>query len=145
MECNNGRCIKKCDCECNHICSCDHRKHIRFYCPSNCCKLIKCVNYEYCNSKHPKYILDENDGYCVHCFYQLGPHEIIENDNNIDCPVCYENNNIIVKLTCNHHICHNCWSKITAIHKNTQGEYIKNPICPLCRSLNIWNSNIYYV
>lgn len=143
MKCKLGKCIKMCVCICEKECVCEHKTHTRFYCPSRCCKLHKCLNYKKCRSKHPLYLLNSNYGYCEPCISQLGPHEIISNDHD-ECPVCYEVYNKLLKLhSCSHLICTNCWTTITEYKENIHGYIYNNPSCPLCRSINNWES--YYI
>jgi len=72
----DGTCLKQCFCECynedtnedNEICVCGHREHSLYgYCPSNCCKPVKCGNYKYCGVKIPKWVSNIHKGKCMNC------------------------------------------------------------------------------
>ena len=77
----NGECLIQCECECynektdeyNEICICGHREH-NGYCPSNCCLLIECRNYKFCNIKQPKWVSNCPNGMCANCAIQMGKH-----------------------------------------------------------------------
>jgi len=118
----DGKCIKKCYCElCSNINNLNKKYHGYVYSRYNCCVLVECRCYDFCKKKLPQYILNYNE-LCYDCEQQLGNHN---QTNIIDiCCVClYEKN--MLKLSCNHIICNNCWYKITenSIEKK----------CPLCR------------
>jgi hypothetical protein len=150
-ECQgNGKCYKKCDCECfegeeddddeapDRVCSCVHKEHFGF-CPNDCqyaCSLIECRNFEYCGAKSPKWLHEYNYKMCINCVIKMGPHE---NSKHIEeCPVCFIEKEMNV-LKCGHKICNKCWYIITDIgYNNIKGNF--NPACPLCRNKNIWTS-----
>ena len=134
-SCNgNGECLMQCDCECfnketdeyDEICVCGHREH-NGYCPSNCCELVKCRNYEYCGEKLPKWVTYCHNGMSMSCAAKMGTHKTT--DTADDCPVCLENKNMIL-LNCNHKVCNDCWYKITEVNATLT--------CPLCRYQNRW-------
>jgi hypothetical protein len=58
--------------------------------------------------------LSELDGYCADCY----PYVITQEDN---CCVCYENEGIWIKLSCDHILHKICWKKTIGTK------------CPLCR------------
>lgn len=139
----NGECLTQCECECyneeteeyDEICVCGHRQH-NGYCPSNCCMLVECRNYKYCNVKQPKWVSNCHNGICSWCAVQMGKH--IYTNQLEDCCVCLENN-IIVILKCNHKVCNDCWYKITNKGFDDEEDCKKyKPLCPLCRNLNSW-------
>ncbi len=56
-ECEgNGECINQCA----------HKGH-NGYCPSNCCQLVECANYNVCHTKHPEWLLNCHNSMCVNC------------------------------------------------------------------------------
>jgi len=74
-SCNkNGECLIQCECECYNEntniyykkCICGHREH-NGYCPSNCCLLVKCKNFDICKQLRPKWVLDANFNMCINC------------------------------------------------------------------------------
>lgn len=121
--CNgDGKCIIYCYCICfnynsnyqriyHKICICGHRKHqnhennLYGYCPSDHCKLIKCINFKYCNLKRPLYELQLNKLYCNFCSIYL--NTFMKLDLIKKCNICNKNENIVL-LKCNHTICYNC-------------------------------------
>ena len=119
--------------ECLHQCS--HKKH-NGYCPSKCCSPIECINFKFCKVKNPKQILMIHNGKCVNCDIQFGRHKIT--DIIEECTVCLDNKNIII-LKCNHHICNECWFKITEKGFRDDDDEIYKPLCPLCRNINDWS------
>ena len=158
-ECNGrGSCIQQCYCSCYdnsdsndstddviesppEVCVCGHSNHTKLiggtseteiYCQKECshhCQLVECHNFKLCGKKRPQQVLDAHNDMCVDCAIMIG--KIIFMDDKDDCPVCMENKEII-KLTCNHTICLDCWKQMS--------ETPDRPIplsCPLCRK-SIW-------
>ena len=143
-----GECYIKCNCKCfegeeddddeldDRICTCEHKDHYGF-CPNECiknCKLQECNNFKYCNQKSPLYLHKYNYNMCIDCVVKMGPHKIMEKFQ--ECPVCF-NNKQMIELKCKHHICNDCWYKITDTGWNNSKGYF-NPNCPICRYENIW-------
>ena len=126
-----GKCLKPCNCKCKSICTCIHKYH-NGYCPNNCCNLIECRNYDYCLKKMPLWILMEYKGLCDTCHVQMGEHELLNKKD--ECPVCFEDSTL-VKLSCGHLLCNECWYNITYSSIN---DLKKNfvPECPICRNKN---------
>lgn len=121
MSCNkNGECLIQCR----------HRLH-NGYCPSDCCTPIECRNFSHCRIHLPKWVANCNNGMCVNCAAQMGPHKYTDKVN--ECCVCLENMNMIL-LKCNHMICNDCWYIITEQYNDTPLK------CPVCRNKNEWNS-----
>jgi len=134
-NCNgNGKCLKQCKCICKKtkvntlfdFCKCDHQNH-QGYCPTHCCNLIKCRNYDKCNIKLPQWIIDCHKGVCDNCFVQMGIHDYLELKE--ECNICFEIKNML-KLQCGHNICNDCWFDITYTSDDI---YV---LCPFCRSKN---------
>jgi hypothetical protein len=140
-----GECLTQCICECldetgNPLvsCICGHRQHIKFitgptdgdvYCNGNCpydCQPMKCHNYVMCEKKRPQYQLDSDGEMCRDCAIMIGRIKFLETRS--DCPVCFENRDII-EISCgNHNICYDCWKEWTK-------KYNQFPLtCPLCSS-----------
>tara|TARA_B100001093_G_C26244129_1_gene765632 strand:- start:80 stop:460 length:381 start_codon:yes stop_codon:yes gene_type:complete len=46
-------------------------------------------------------------------------------NENVSCPICYENNSLLDPFSCSHLVCINCSSQLEARNINR---------CPLCRS-----------
>ena len=139
--CNGyGECLIQCGCECynketdvdDEICVCGHREH-NGYCPTNCCVLIECRNYKYCNALLPQQILFCHNGMCVNCAVQMGKHSYTKEVEN--CCVCLENKPMLI-LKCKHKVCNDCWFTIS---KEEFGNSEHKPLCPLCRNLNDWS------
>jgi len=130
--CNGeGMCLNACPCTCSNECKCEHKDHDG-YCPNFCCELVHCRNYDYCGYKMPLWILKDCNGLCNTCYVQMGEH----NMTNIieECPICLEDSPII-KLSCNHELCNDCWYNITREScLDEKKEFI--PECPLCRGKN---------
>jgi len=128
----DGECFTQCECDCYDdnteiyydICICGHRKH-KGYCPTNCCELIKCVNYDICKKKRPQRILNIHKGFCMGCHMLIGSYNITQHKE--ECPICEQNNNIVI-LDCNHKVCKKCW-------------YIRcernNHNCPICYKIDL--------
>jgi len=131
---DNDECFPDyCSCECyKEVCICGHRDH-NGYCPSNCCTLIECRNYKYCNIKLPQWVLWCSNDMCINCDIQMGPHETTNELE--DCCVCLEHK-IMIILKCNHRICNDCWYKIS---KEGFGNDERKNLCPLCRNINDWS------
>ena len=113
MACNkNGECLIQCR----------HKLH-NGYCPSDCCTPIECRNFNHCRTHLPKWVSTRNNGMCVNCAAQMGPHKYT--DQVSECCVCLENKNMIL-LKCNHMICNDCLFA-------TEECSLKYPLkCPLC-------------
>ncbi len=127
----DGKCLKQCCCNCydEEICDCSHRQH-NGYCPSDCCMPVECKNYKYCGVKQPKWISDCHNNMCINCVVQMGKHIVTKQIKK--CCVCLEKS-IMLKLECGHHICGECWYKIT---KEGLGTNECNSQYLLCRKLN---------
>lgn len=135
----NGECLIQCDCECYDekidiyfdICVCGHRRH-NGLCPSDCCNPIECRNFKFCDTILPEWVTFCHNGMCMNCADQMGKHTMTTIKEN--CPICYENE-IMIKLPCDHLLCNDCWFKITT------SETYKINKCPLCRESNSWEFN----
>ena len=146
-ECTGrGECFDQCCCICcddeeceipSEICSCGHREHKKFiggdtecdiYCKEDCsynCKLIECHNFRLCGQKRPQQELNWHNDMCMNCAISIGKIKFL--DIKEDCPVCFENKDMI-QVTCEkHNFCIDCWKKVEGCPRS----------CPLCRE-NIW-------
>ena len=134
-----GSCLRQWGCDCNEICNCEVEKLIGgkrecdvWYkheeCPYNC-NLIECPNYRYCETKYPQELLDCHNGMCLHCNMSFGKMKYLEEKD--DCPVCFENKDMILISCEKHKVCFDCWKQISKTSKI--------PIkCPMCRE-GIWD------
>ena len=84
---------------------------------------IPCRNYKYCRNKLYKRLKETNFSLCDRCLNRFGKFEL--SDEIEECCVCFETVKMI-KLTCAHKICNECWYKIAF--------KFENKFCPLCRS-----------
>jgi len=141
-----GSCIKQCVCVCENElqseCSCGHQNHSHFiggttefdvYCRIECphkCQLVKCHNFRLCEKKYPQEVLDCNNGMCNECARMFGKINFLEEKD--ECPICFENKDMIVISCGKHKVCFDCWKKMS--------ETKNRPLpltCPLCRE-SIW-------
>lgn len=90
------------------------------------CELLKC-RCSICKKRKVYYRhLKSNKNKCIECFYSYGV--INKVDELKECDICMKSKNNIVKLTCGHELCENCWDDI---HK-----FCKEKTCPFCREQN---------
>ncbi len=121
---------------------CEHRFHLKGYCPSNCPKgctvethVIKC---NFCNDIAPIAILNATgtgnpEGRkCLNCKIQYG--QIEKTDKIDECSICLQDKNMI-KLPCSHLVCFDCWKKESHTSYLSAKANERFPVdCPLCRT-----------
>jgi hypothetical protein len=70
---------------------------------------MECLNYKICNTTTSKY-WDSNFGVCIDCKVLFGG--ILENVENVECPICLETPKQSVKQpNCNHSTCIDCFKR----------------------------------
>lgn len=150
--CNGrGSCIQQCCCICYEDedqeipsleCTCGHRDHTHLiggpndydvYCQSECvykCELVECHNFRLCGKKYPQEQIDCYNGMCSECAIMIGKIKFL--DEKGDCPICYENKDMI-EISCEKHkLCLKCWKQMS------QAKNRPFPLtCPFCRE-SIW-------
>ena len=72
------------------------------------CKPMKCPNYVVCGKKAPEWLYDCHAGKCGMTCRNF---DVVtrNNENNEECPVCFDNPDLFVKFpTCEHYFCGTC-------------------------------------
>ena len=87
----------------------------RLPCDHNC-KPIKCPNYFLCCNADPQCVLWCHHNLCTSCDIAFGTWQggsgVLQQVDNIQCPVCFERNKIGVRLPkCVHILCTECFKK----------------------------------
>lgn len=140
-----GNCFKQCFCNCyddeecevpSKICSCGHRNHKNltecdvYYLHTS--HLVECHNFKMCGQKRPDIILGWYNGMCMDCAISFGKIKFL--DEKDDCPICFDNKDMI-EISCGKHkLCLDCW-------KNWSKTSTQIPLtCPFCRN-SIWKGN----
>lgn len=84
--------------------------------------LLKCKNYRICLQEHPEYVLRQYGGYCYNCATSIGPLKFGEKCKE-ECPICFENKELIGIFCGKHELCISCWIRIVET----------DSVCPFCR------------
>jgi len=88
------------------------------------CEIKECHNFTYCQTKEKDWVIEQHGGTCSHCWMYFG--QINNTNESKECTICNEIKNII-KLSCNHEMCFDCWKKIADDHTKLPTS------CPYCR------------
>jgi len=80
------------------------------------CKLIRCPNYFLCSTAVPQWVLWCHDNLCYSCDFSFGTWQggsgVLQRLDDIECPVCFEENKVGVRLPkCEHVLCTECFKK----------------------------------
>lgn len=92
------------------------------------CELVECHNYRMCGQKRPQWLLKCDNGMCKDCAIMIGKIKFL--DLKDDCPICF-NNKDMIEISCGkHNICLECWKEWA--EKSTQipltCHFCRNPI-----------------
>ena len=84
----------------------------------------ECHNFSYCQNKAKDWLINQRGGNCSQCWMYFG--KINNTNESKECTICNEIKNI-VKLSCNHEMCFDCWKTIADDHTRLPTS------CPYCR------------
>jgi hypothetical protein len=87
-------------------------------------EMKECHNFSYCQNKAEDWLIDQRGGTCSQCWMYFG--QINNTNESKECTICNEIKNII-KLSCNHEMCFDCWKTIAEDHTKLP------TCCPYCR------------
>ena len=111
--------MKNCrgDGECLEQCNNGYIKSKNIKCNNNCIP-VKCKNYIICGTEFPEMYIGcwGGKGCCLNCDIMFGSwgkgKGILKTNNNIECPICLEDEIIgIEQPNCDHCICISCFKK----------------------------------
>ena len=87
-------------------------------------EMKECNNFSYCQTKEKDWVIEQHGGTCSDCWMYFG--QINNTNESKECTICNEIKNII-KLSCNHEMCFDCWKTIAEDHTKLPTS------CPYCR------------
>jgi hypothetical protein len=98
------------------------------------CIPIKCLNYKFCETSEPEWLLDCHGGIlCSSCKSNMTRLTFKNNENNEECPVCFEEPLFLIKFPpCSHYFCKSCTRNICLWDET---RYHLSPVpygCPPC-------------